>query len=88
MLYCNKAPPGVAKSLSLQWGFMPTHVHEHVTRTRIITTITRQAGAIRRPRSSPSILRMALIERLAAAAVMIAVIWGAVFWAMFVTGMR
>jgi hypothetical protein len=32
---------------------------------------------------SPSILRMALLERLAAAAVIIAVIWGAVFWAMF-----
>jgi hypothetical protein len=31
---------------------------------------------------SPSILRMALIERLAAAAVLIALIWGAVVWAM------
>jgi len=31
---------------------------------------------------SPSILRMALVERLAAAAVIIAVIWGAVLLAM------
>jgi hypothetical protein len=31
---------------------------------------------------APSILRMALTERLMAAAVVIAVIWGAVFWAM------
>ena len=30
---------------------------------------------------APSILRMALIERLAAAAAVIAVIWAAVFWA-------
>ena len=31
---------------------------------------------------SPSILRLSALERLAAAAVVIAVLWGAVFWAM------
>ena len=31
---------------------------------------------------SPSILRLSALERLAAAAVVIVVLWGAVFWAM------
>lgn len=31
---------------------------------------------------APSILRMALVERVAAVAIVLAVIWGAVFWAM------
>ena len=31
---------------------------------------------------SPSILRLSALERLAAVAVVVAVLWGAVFWAM------
>jgi len=31
---------------------------------------------------SPSILRLSALERLAAVAVIVAVLWGAVFWAM------
>lgn len=31
---------------------------------------------------SPSILRLSALERLAAVAILIAVLWGAVFWAM------
>ena len=49
----------------------------------ITTTIT-PARAIRRRRSSPSILRLSAVERLAAAAVLIVLIWAAVFWAMSV----
>jgi hypothetical protein len=32
---------------------------------------------------APSLLRMALAERLAAVAILIAVIWGVVLWAMY-----
>jgi hypothetical protein len=46
------------------------HHHHHPGRAHPAATI------------APSILRMAAVERLAAAAVLIAVIWAAVFWAM------
>jgi hypothetical protein len=57
---------------------MPTHVHSHPHQHR------HPAGGSHPPAAvSPSILRMALIDRLAAVAVAIALIWGAVLWAMF-----
>jgi hypothetical protein len=53
---------------------MPTHIHQHHHH---------HPGQGHPPASiSPSILRMSAIERLAAAAVVIALIWAAVFWAM------
>ena len=40
-------------------------------------------GHVHPPASvAPSILRLSVLERLAAVAVLIAVLWGAVFWAM------
>jgi hypothetical protein len=53
---------------------MPTHVHlQH----------HHHAGQGHPPASiSPSILRMSVLERLAIAAALIVVLWGAVFWAM------
>jgi hypothetical protein len=75
MLYCYKSPSGGPQSRIRHQVFMPTqipHPHHH-----------HPAGRGHPPASvSPSILRMALVERLAAAAVIIVVIWGAVFWAM------
>jgi hypothetical protein len=52
---------------------MPTHVpHPH-----------RHPGRGHPPASiSPSILRMSVLQRLAIAAALIVVLWGAVFWAM------
>jgi hypothetical protein len=53
---------------------MPTHIHPHHHH---------QPGQGHPPASiSPSILRMSVLERLAVAAVLIVVLWGAVFWAM------
>jgi hypothetical protein len=55
---------------------MPTHVHAPPHHHH------HPAGRGHPPAAvSPSILRMGLIERLAAVAVVIALIWGAVFWA-------
>jgi len=51
---------------------MPTHVHHHHHPGEGHPSAT----------ISPSILRMAALERLAVAAVVIALIWGAVLWAM------
>jgi hypothetical protein len=52
---------------------MPTNVHRH----------HHHPGEGHPPASiSPSILRMSVPERLAIAAVLIAVVWGAVFWTM------
>jgi hypothetical protein len=56
---------------------MPTHDHAHPHHHHHAADRGHPPAAV-----SPSILRMALIERLAAVAVLIAVIWGAVFWAM------
>jgi hypothetical protein len=57
-------------------GPMPTHVHEHHHHHH-------HPGEGHPPASiSPSILRLSAVERLAAAGVVIAVIWAAVFWAM------
>ncbi len=54
---------------------VPTHVHTHRHR--------HHAGEGHPPASvSPSILRLSAAERLAAAGVMIALIWATVFWAM------
>jgi hypothetical protein len=54
---------------------MPTHVHDHHHH--------HHPGEGHPPASiSPSILRLSAIERLAAAAVLIVLIWAAVFWAM------
>jgi hypothetical protein len=65
---------------------MPTQVHDHVHghgHDHPHHHHHHPAGRGHPPAAvSPSILRMALIERLAAAAVMIALIWGAVLWAM------
>jgi len=55
---------------------MPTHVHPHPQHHR-------HAGQGHPPASiSPSILRISVLERLAIAAALIVVLWGAVFWAM------
>ena len=52
---------------------MPTHIHPH----------HHQPGQGHPPASiSPSILRMSVLERFAVAAVLIVMLWGAVFWAM------
>jgi hypothetical protein len=64
---------------------MPTQVHQHVHDHGHDHPHHHHhpAGRSHPPAAvAPSILRMALIERLAAAAVLIAVIWGAVLWAM------
>ena len=54
---------------------MPTHVHDHHHH--------HHPGEGHPPASiSASILRLSAIERLAAAAVLIVLIWAAVFWAM------
>ena len=56
---------------------MPTHVHEHHHHHH------HHPGEGHPPASiSPSILRLSAVERLAAAAVLIVLIWAAVFWAM------
>jgi hypothetical protein len=53
---------------------MPTHVHQHHHH---------HPGQGHPPASiAPSILRMSALERLAVAAAVIAVIWGAALWAM------
>jgi hypothetical protein len=55
---------------------MPTHVHDHPHHHH-------HPGEGHPPASiSPSILRLSAIERLAAAAVLIVLIWAAVYWAM------
>lgn len=72
MLYYNKYVD-VPRSGSLRVA-MPTHVHPHHHH---------HPGRGHPPASiSPSILRMSVLERLAVAAVLIVVLWGAVFWAM------
>ena len=54
---------------------MPTHVHDHHHH--------HHPGEGHPPASiSPSILRLSAVERLAASAVLIVLIWAAVFWAM------
>jgi hypothetical protein len=54
---------------------MPTHIHDHHHH--------HHPGEGHPPASiSPSILRLSAIERLAAASVVIVMIWAAVFWAM------
>jgi hypothetical protein len=51
---------------------LPTHVHHH----------HHEPDAAHPPASvSPSILRLSAYERLAAAAVLVALLWGAVYWA-------
>ena len=56
---------------------MPTHVHEPGHGHH------HHPGEGHPPASiSPSILRLSALERLAAAGVVIALIWAAVFWAM------
>ena len=67
MLHCN-----IDASI-LRERIMPTHVpHPH-----------RHPGRGHPPASiSPSILRMSVLQRLAIAAALIVVLWGAVFWAM------
>jgi hypothetical protein len=51
---------------------MPPHIHTH-----------NHPGRAHPPATvSPSILRLSALERLAAVAVLIAALWGAVFWAM------
>jgi hypothetical protein len=53
---------------------MPTNVHPHRHH---------HPGQGHPPASvSPSMLRMSVLERLAVAAALIALLWGAVFWAM------
>jgi hypothetical protein len=55
---------------------MPTHVHPQHHHHH-------PPGQGHPPASiSPSILRMSVLERLAIAAALIVVLWGAVFWAM------
>ncbi len=55
---------------------MPTHVHDHHHHHH-------HPGEGHPPASiAPSILRLSAVERLAAAAVLIVLIWAAVFWAM------
>ena len=55
---------------------MPTHVHQHPHHHH-------HPGQGHPPASiSPSILRLSAVERLAAAGVLIALIWIAVLWAM------
>jgi len=57
---------------------MPTHVHDHHHHHH-----HHHPGEGHPPASiSPSILRLSAVERLAAAAVLIVLIWAAVFWAM------
>jgi hypothetical protein len=57
------------------YEIMPTHVHDHHHH--------HHPGEGHPPASiSPSILRLSAVERLAAAGVMIAMIWAAVLWAM------
>ena len=52
-------------------------------RSRTTRTITITPGHVHPPATvSPSILRLSALERLAAVAVVVAVLWGAVFWAM------
>jgi hypothetical protein len=54
---------------------MPTHVHPHQHH--------RHPGQGHPPATvSPSMLRMAVAERLAVAAALIVLLWAAVFWAM------
>jgi hypothetical protein len=69
MLYCNKNRlPGPSFC-------MPTHVHPQHHH--------HPPGQGHPPASiSPSILRMSVVERLAIAAALIAVLWAAVIWAM------
>jgi hypothetical protein len=84
MLYYNVARAGHCQVAVSQWGSMPTQVHDHVHDHAHHHHHQHPAGRGHPPAAvSPSILRMALIERLAAAAVLIAVLWGAVLWAMF-----
>jgi hypothetical protein len=57
---------------------MPTHVHSHDHGHH-----HHHPGEGHPPATvSPSILRMSVLERLAIAAALIVVLWGAVFWAM------
>jgi hypothetical protein len=57
---------------------MPTQIHEHAHHHH-----HHLPGEGHPPASiSPSILRLSAAERLAAAGVVIAVIWAVVFWAM------
>src|SRR5215831_5421291 len=69
MLHCNIGADRFARAS------MPTHVphpHHH-----------HHPGQGHPPASiSPSILRMSVLQRLAIATALIAVLWGAVFWAM------
>jgi hypothetical protein len=58
---------------------MPTHVHDHGPGHHH----HHHPGEGHPPASiSPSILRLSAVERLAAAGVVIVLIWTAVFWAM------
>jgi hypothetical protein len=65
----------VSTDPSANCQFMPTHVHPQHHHHPL--------GQGHPPAAvSPSILRMSILERLAVAAALIALLWGAVAWAM------
>jgi hypothetical protein len=67
MLYCYIS----AAPVPLKYDMPAQHPHHH-----------HHPGAGHPPATvSPSILRMSMVERLGLAAVMIAALWGMVFWA-------
>ena len=55
---------------NITFAMEPHHHHHHPGRAHPPATV------------APSILRLSALERLAMAAVVIVVLWGAVFWAM------
>jgi hypothetical protein len=72
MLHYNKI---VSTDPSANCQLMPTHVHPQHHH--------HPPGQGHPPAAvSPSILRMSILERLAVAAALIALLWGAVVWAM------
>jgi hypothetical protein len=78
MLYCYKTAMPSARLGRWLWSVMPTPVpHHHHHHHHHPDGGSHPAAAL-----APSILRMALMERLVAVAVIIAVIWGTVLWAM------
>jgi hypothetical protein len=69
MLYYNKADPAEGQDVM-------SHEHHHHHHHHP------QGQAHPPAATSPSILRLSVVERLGIALVLIAVIWAAVFWAM------
>jgi hypothetical protein len=79
--------PGAACGLDERLCYIVTSTPTSILRERIMPTHVphphHHPGRGHPPASiSPSILRMSVLQRLAIAAALIVVLWGAVFWAM------